>query len=110
MTLRWRDPRLLQIGSLASLLIYGVGWRGLDVQTAFVPAILGAALLTQWIGMRLTRVPGFEPRSALISALSVCLLLRTNHIGWAIAGAVLSVGSKFVFRWNGKHIFNPTNF
>jgi Na+-transporting NADH:ubiquinone oxidoreductase subunit NqrB len=40
----------------------------------------------------------------------VCLLLRTNHVGWAIAGAVLSVGSKFVCRWDGKHIFNPTNF
>ena len=105
-----RDPRLWQIGALASLLVYGVGWRGLDVQPRFVPAILGAALATQWIGGRFTRLPVFEPRSALISALSVCLLLRADHMGWAIAGAVLSVGSKFVFRLNGKHLFNPTNF
>jgi Na+-translocating ferredoxin:NAD+ oxidoreductase RnfD subunit len=110
MTFRLHDPRLLQIGALTSLLVYGVGWRGLDVQPQFVPAILGAALATQWIGMRRMRLPGFEPRSALISALSVCLLLRADHVGWAIAGAVLSVGSKFVFRLNGKHIFNPTNF
>ncbi|HZE20311.1 MAG TPA: RnfABCDGE type electron transport complex subunit D, partial [Candidatus Angelobacter sp.] len=54
--------------------------------------------------------PKFDPKSALISGLSLCLLLRTNYPLLAIAAAVITVASKFVIRWNGKHIFNPTNF
>ena len=48
-------------------------------------------------------------KSALITALGLSLLLRANH--WttiAIAGC-LAIGSKFVFRWRGKHFFNPAN-
>jgi Na+-transporting NADH:ubiquinone oxidoreductase subunit NqrB len=55
-------------------------------------------------------VPRFDPRSALISGLSLCLLLRTDSLLLAAAAAVLSVGSKFVLRVRGKHVFNPTNF
>ena len=41
--------------------------------------------------------------------LSLCLLLRVDNLWLAPAAAVIAVGSKFVFRWAGKHIFNPTN-
>jgi hypothetical protein len=51
-----------------------------------------------------------DPRSAWISALSLCLLLRTDRLGLAVAAAVLSIASKFLIRWRGKHLFNPTNF
>src|SRR5262249_17045747 len=67
------------------------------------------ALLTQWAGSRLAGI-AYEPRSALISGLSLCLLLRTNHALFAMLAAVLAVGGKFVLRWRGKHVFNPTNF
>jgi enediyne biosynthesis protein E5 len=54
--------------------------------------------------------PGvFDPRSALISGLSLCLLLRSNSSLLAIAAAMVTIGSKFVIRINGKHLFNPTN-
>jgi Na+-transporting NADH:ubiquinone oxidoreductase subunit NqrB len=48
-------------------------------------------------------------RSALISGLSLCLLLRTNRTELAVAAAVLTIASKFLIRFRGKHIFNPTN-
>jgi enediyne biosynthesis protein E5 len=48
-------------------------------------------------------------RSALISGLSLCLLLRTNRHDLAVAAAVIAIGAKFVLRWRGKHLFNPTN-
>jgi Na+-transporting NADH:ubiquinone oxidoreductase subunit NqrB len=105
-----RDPRLLQIGALSTILVYGVGWRGLDVEPGFIPVILGTALLTQWIGTRWTRLPRFDARSALISGLSLCLLMRGAHVGWAVLAAVLAIGSKFSLRAQEKHIFNPTNF
>jgi Na+-transporting NADH:ubiquinone oxidoreductase subunit NqrB len=58
----------------------------------------------------LFRLPAFDPRSATISGLSLCLLLRTNSDVLAVAAAFATVASKFLLRWNGKHIFNPTNF
>ena len=109
---RTLDPRVYQIGTLASLLIYGMGWLDFDVTPARVVLLLGTALATQWIGDRITRGPvAFQSsaRSALISGLSLCLLLRTNHAELAVLAAVLTIGSKFVIRLNGKHVFNPTN-
>jgi Na+-transporting NADH:ubiquinone oxidoreductase subunit NqrB len=39
----------------------------------------------------------------------MCTLLRTNSIALAVLAIVLAIGSKFVLRWNGKHLYNPTN-
>ena len=36
--------------------------------------------------------------------------MRSNSILLILLGAVLAVSSKFLIRWNNKHIFNPTNF
>jgi Na+-transporting NADH:ubiquinone oxidoreductase subunit NqrB len=38
------------------------------------------------------------------------LLLRTNSLWFVVAAVIVTIGSKFVLRWRGKHIFNPTNF
>jgi len=37
-------------------------------------------------------------------------MLKTNTVASAALAAVLSISSKYIFRINGKHIFNPTNF
>jgi Na+-transporting NADH:ubiquinone oxidoreductase subunit NqrB len=104
------DPRWYQIGALAGLLIYGMGWLGFDLGWAQAALTLAAALGTQWLCTRLWRLPRFEPKSALISGLSLCLLLRTNSLLLVTAGAVLAIGAKFTLRVRGKHLFNPTNF
>jgi enediyne biosynthesis protein E5 len=101
-----RDPRHFQIGALSVLLAYGMASLGFDVGPARALLILGTALLTQ----ALLAPPPFDPRSALISGLSLCLLLRTGAPELAVLGAVLAIGSKFVLRLRGKHVFNPTNF
>src|SRR5882724_2733318 len=103
------DPRIYQILTLASLLVYGIARLDLEVQAGTAFALLATALLTQYAGTRLARLPAFDPKSALISGLSLCLLLRTNAVGWAILAAVVTIGSKFVLRVRGKHVWNPTN-
>jgi Na+-transporting NADH:ubiquinone oxidoreductase subunit NqrB len=103
------DPRLYQIGTLASLLGYGLFRLDFDLPLLQAAAMLGTALLTQFACTRLWRLPAFDPRSALISGLSLCLLLRSNSSLLAIVAAIVTVGSKFVIRINGKHLFNPTN-
>lgn len=103
------DPRLYQIGALSLLLLYGL--MALDFDTTWFRAalVIGGAIGTQWLCSRIWKVR-FDPRSAAISGLSLALLLRTSSILLLLAGALIAVGSKFVIRWRGKHIFNPTNF
>jgi enediyne biosynthesis protein E5 len=104
------DPRWWQIGTLTALLLYGLTRLDFDVTPARAALIVSTALLTQWIGGRLTRLSKFDPLSALISALSLCLLLRTSEPWVASLASVIAIGSKFVIRIRGKHVFNPTNF
>ena len=95
---------------LASLLVYGMAWLGLDIHPDRAVAILAAALVTQLAATALAELPRFDPKSALISGLSLCLLLRTNDPWLAMLAAVVAVASKFLLRVRGKHVFNPTNF
>ena len=108
--LRVFDPRLYQIAALSSLLVYGLLRLDLEVRPERAALILGTVLAVQYACTRAWRLPAFDPRSALISGLSLCLLLRTDGALLALVGAVLAVGSKFVCRVRNKHVFNPTNF
>jgi len=105
------DPRLYQIGTLASLLVYGIGWLEFDITPARAVLLLATALATQVACGRLFGGPPFlsGARSALISGLSLCLLLRTNHVELAALAAVIAIAGKFLVRVRGKHLFNPTN-
>jgi Na+-transporting NADH:ubiquinone oxidoreductase subunit NqrB len=104
------DPRYYQIAVLASLLIYGVGWLAFDMSWQQAAILLTAVLITQFLCNRFLSRSPFDPRSALISGLSLCLLLRANSELLLIAPAAITIASKFILKWRGKHIFNPTNF
>ncbi|MEM8817289.1 MAG: RnfABCDGE type electron transport complex subunit D [Pseudomonadota bacterium] len=105
-----RDPRYYQIAILSTLLCYGVAVLDFGVQWQHAAAIIGTALGAQWLAGRTLGLAGFDPLSPLISALSLTLLLRTNSLSIAVLAALLAIGSKFLLRVNGKHVFNPANF
>jgi enediyne biosynthesis protein E5 len=104
-----RDPRHYQIATLGSLLLYGIVALDFEITVVRAATILSTALLTQYICTRVWRLPSFDPRSALISGLSLCLLLRTNYLALTAVAAIVAVASKFLIKLNGKHLFNPTN-
>jgi Na+-translocating ferredoxin:NAD+ oxidoreductase RnfD subunit len=104
------DPRLYQIAVLAGLLAYGVAALHFEIALANAVAIFAGALLAQLAATRWRRLPAFDPRSPLITALSLTLLLRAPGPALAFLTAVAAVASKFVLRWRGKHVFNPSNF
>jgi len=68
------------------------------VRVGKAPAVLGKAGISQW-GL-----------SVLISAASLCLLLKTNYWYTSLVAAFFTVASKYFFRTAGKHIFNPSAF
>ncbi len=102
-------PRLYQIGVLFALLVYGVWWLDFDVSPGRIGLTLGVCLATQYACSRLWALPRFDPLSALISGLSLCLLPRTDHPGLVVIAAVVTIASKFLCRVDGRHLFNPTN-
>jgi Na+-transporting NADH:ubiquinone oxidoreductase subunit NqrB len=103
------DPRHYQIGVLSALIFVGISSFGFSLPLWHAVSCIGAALTTQFIGDKALGRK-FDPRSPMISALSLTLLLRTGSIWLSIAAGVLAIGSKYLIRYNGKHIFNPANF
>ncbi|MEM9169322.1 MAG: RnfABCDGE type electron transport complex subunit D [Pseudomonadota bacterium] len=104
-----RDARLFQIAALGTFLATGLATGAFDTSVATFVAVATASVATQAV---LSKVVGvqFDPRSALITALSVTLLLRApSSAHLALAGAV-AIGSKFLIRLDGRHVFNPANF
>lgn len=104
------DPRWYQITVLSGLLIYGLGFLDFPIRWYHILTIVLVAQLTQYCCTRVWKLPKFDPRSALISSLSLCLLLRTEVIALAALAAVITIASKFLIQIRYKHIFNPTNF
>jgi enediyne biosynthesis protein E5 len=104
------DPRYYQIAVLSSLVIVGVAWLGFEMTGRQILILLASALATQYACGKLAGGVSFDPKSPLISALSLCLLLRTNDSFLLSMAAIVALASKFIFRRSGKHLFNPTNF
>jgi enediyne biosynthesis protein E5 len=102
----WTDARHLQIIALTSLL--AINFAAIDFGAGVVASgiALMACLLAQVVCSRLAKTQ-LDVRSALITGLSLGLLLRAEE-PWmhAIAGAI-AISSKFLLRINSKHVFNP---
>jgi Na+-transporting NADH:ubiquinone oxidoreductase subunit NqrB len=59
---------------------------------------------------RLTYGKWPHPASAYITGISVGILVRSPFL-WAYAlASTLSIVSKYVLRWKGRHLWNPSNF
>jgi len=104
------DPRHYQIVVQTSLLMYGIFWLDFAMEFWGVVTIISTALLTQFLCTYLFKLPRFDLRSPLSSALSLCLLLRANTLILMAIAAAITILSKFIFRWKNKHIFNPSCF
>lgn len=105
----FRDPRCYQIAVLCSLLLFGIIGLDFGIRWQNAIAVGATALGVQWLGTRLSGLPRFDPLSPLITCLSLTLLLRTDMVSMAALAAAIAIGSKFLIRVRGKHIFNPAN-
>ncbi len=100
---------------IAPLLISGIlltahiSFGILDSYTNLLVAI-GAAFLTESVLHRFLLGEFRNLSSAYISGISVGILVR-SPLMWPYAlCAAISIASKYVFRFRGTHIWNPTNF
>jgi len=104
------DARYFQIIFLTSFLGYGLFFLGWDNNMERYLVTFSVCIITQLIGIYYTKKDFHTLKSAMITTLGLCLLLRSDNI-WAIAlASSLAIGSKFIIQYQKKHIFNPANF
>ncbi len=106
---RLTDPRCYQVVVLSGLLAFGITVLEFGIHWPNVIVIVVTAQAIQYLGTRLVGLERFDPLSALITSLSLALLLRTDAAALAGLAAVIAIGSKFLVRVRGKHVFNPAN-
>jgi hypothetical protein len=116
----FRDPRLHLAAVIVSLQVLGQVAFDFRVSIAQILISLGTcALLEVGIAFRRQHVL-LWPASALITGNGVAFILRvpgTQHGDWwslrgwwiFVGTAAASLLSKYVIRWRGGHIFNPSN-
>ncbi|MCB1327050.1 MAG: RnfABCDGE type electron transport complex subunit D [Leptospiraceae bacterium] len=103
-----KDPRHYQIACLLTMVVY----QSLAFDFTLLPAeallLIGTALLSQAI-LGYVFAVRFEWRSACISGLSLVLLLRTESPAMLVLAPLIAISSKFLIRYQNRHVFNPTN-
>jgi len=106
----WSDARHFQIVALASLLLLNFFWIDFGAKPLYCALAIGAALATQVVCSRLAGLPHIDLRSPLITGLSLSLLLRADAAWLPALAGVIAIASKFIFRLENKHIWNPAGF
>jgi Na+-translocating ferredoxin:NAD+ oxidoreductase RnfD subunit len=98
-------PAFITLILLVGQLSFGI----LDSYVNVVVAIC-TALLTEMILSKILLGKWKSLASAYISGISVGILIRSTMIWPYIITAVLSIMSKYVLRYKGRHLWNPSNF
>ncbi len=106
----FKDARDFQILFLSAFLMLGIFNRDWTVRPELMIAILLSAIATQLIADQLFSSENPSIRSALITAISLCALLRAGSVAAMVIAGAVSILSKFLLRYRGKHFFNPSNF
>ena len=102
------DARHPQLIIQASLLILLVVWSDFAPRLDAVIFTICAAIITQFIFFKIFKIPSNDYRSPLATSISLSLLFKANIIWlFPLVGAV-AIASKFLIRWQGKHVFNPS--
>lgn len=105
-----KDPRNIQSLFLFSMVLFGASFCEIQFSWWQVLSVLGAGILTQFVALGLFQLPLNSLKSALITCLSVVLLLKSPQTSLLVWAVVLSILSKVVIRIRDKHFFNPSNF
>ncbi len=103
-------PRHCQISILLALIAFGVLQLRIPVSLSSISVALASTIGTQLVCTRLWNLPTFDIRSPLTSGLSLSLLLRADSLALIALAGSIAMAAKFIFRRQGKHIFNPTAF
>jgi hypothetical protein len=105
-----RDPRWPFAAILALYAVMGVAWLGFNRSPTQILLIVAAACALEMLLHRLLRAREWIfPLSAFISGLSLALLLNYSHDYFLLLLPVaITIGSKYLLTFKGRHTINPS--
>src|ERR1700694_3089182 len=115
-----RDPRLHVAAVLLTLQVLGQTVLGFRLSVAQILACLAAGALIEFVVAFFKDKAIMWPASGLLTGNSTAFILRvpgtlhgqwwSTRGVWVFVGVVaLGMASKYLIRWRGRHIFNPSN-
>ncbi len=104
-----KDARHYQISFLLIFLFTGIFSLKWPIEPTQIFVTFLVALSVQSFGIFFLKLPISSLKSAFISSLSLCLLFRCDQYIIIGLAAFISIASKFIFRAQDKHFFNPAN-
>ena len=115
-----RDPRLHVAAVLVTLQVLGQTVLGFRLSVAQILVCLATGALIEFVVAFFKDSAIMWPASGLLTGNSAAFILRTpgtlhgqwwstNGL-WIFIGVVaISMASKYLIRWRGRHVFNPSN-
>jgi len=106
-----KDPRVYMVGVLILFLTLTQLFLGFSQTREQIVASFLTCVLLDFILIYVTTKELVVPMSGIVSGMSLSLLLDsgTRVLPFILCGA-LSICSKYIVKYKGKHFFNPTNF
>ena len=115
-----RDPRLHVAAVLLTLQVLGQTVLGFRLSIAQILACLAAGALIEFVVSFFKDKTILWPASGLLTGNSTAFILRvpgtlhgqwwSTHGIWIFVGVVaFGMATKYLIRWRGRHIFNPSN-
>ena len=115
-----RDPRMHVAAVLITLQVLGQTVLGFRLSVAQILICLATGALIEFVVAFFKDSAIMWPASGLLTGNSAAFILRTPgtlhgqwwslHGIWIFVGVVaISMASKYLIRWRGRHIFNPSN-
>ena len=115
-----RDPRMHVAAVLVTLQVLGQTVLGFRLSVAQILICLATGALIEFAVAFFKDSAIMWPASGLLTGNSTAFILRTpgtlhgqwwsTHGIWIFVGVVaVSMASKYLIRWRGRHIFNPSN-
>lgn len=104
------DARHFQILFLGSFLVMVLFANDFPKDYLFqIGLTISSCLFFQFLFTHFTTKNYSSWKSALITSLGLSLLLKVDAFHWVFVATFIAIGSKFLIKHNGKHIFNPAN-
>lgn len=115
-----RDPRMHVAAVLLTLQVLGQTVLGFRLSVAQILACLATGALIEFVVAFFKDKAILWPASGLLTGNSAAFILRTpgtlhgqwwsTNGMWIFVGVVaVSMASKYLIRWRGRHVFNPSN-
>ena len=105
-----KDVRTLQTLLLVFLIVYGKEMLGWDISYLNIGVVICVSVLVQGFFCLGFHVSIQSMKSAIITALSIGIVLRTDYAFVFGLAALFSIGFKYIFNKNYKHWVNPSLF